>query len=200
VQPTLGTRVLIGVSNLVRGYWWVLPLLVVAGLLVWARVRRTPAARQALDRLQLRVPLVRRLVLYSELGRMARTMSILMRSGVHILDTVAISARVLKNTVLRQSVAGITAELRRGERLDLALGRIPAFPHLMVRMVAVGEETGNVEAMLERIAQRFEGDLRRLIARALSILEPAVIVTLGLVVGVIVITMFLAIMEMQSAI
>ncbi len=199
VEPTFSTRFLIALSHFVRGYWWLPPLLVAGVVGGFLYARRTAGGQRAMDAFVLRLPLVGKLVLYSNLARMSRTMCILMRGGVHILDTVNISARVLQNVTLHDSLFGVTAELRRGERLAKALGRANFFPTFMLRMIAVGEETGNVDSMLERVADRFEGELRKLIARGLALLEPVVIVLLGLVVGFIVVTMFMAIMQLQGS-
>jgi len=191
-------QLLIGLSALLRGYWWaillVLAVVVIAGLQAW----RSRGAREASQRVFVRLPILGSLTLLTNFTRMARTMAILMRNGVHILQTVAIGARVLQNTVLRHSVATVSAELRQGEKLAQALGRSPYVPQLMLRMIAIGEETGSVDQMLERVADRFETDLRRKIRRTLSLLEPAVIVFLGLFIGLVVVSMFLAIMEMQG--
>ena len=197
VELTGATKVLIALSKAVRGYWWVIPLAAAAVMLFVARARRSEAIRERVDHLLLRTPFVKTLILNANLARLSRTMAIMMRSGVHILDTVSIGARVLQNRVLRQSLSGIGGELRRGERLADALGRVPYMPPFMIRMLAVGEETGNVAVMLEKTADRFENDLKTNIRRSLSLIEPAVIVCLGLIVGTIVITMFLAIMDMQ---
>lgn len=127
-------------------------------------------------------------------------MAILMRSGVHLLNTVSIANRVVQNNEMRRSLQELSAELRQGQRLSAALGKSPYIPPMMLRMIAVGEETGGVENMLERTADRYEADLRRLVKGLLSLFEPLIIISLGLVVGLIVLLMFMAIMDMQGAI
>lgn len=200
IEPTFSTKFLIGLSSFVRGYWWLFPLLLVGGTIAFVYARRSDSGRRSLDGLLLKLPVIGKLALYGNLARMSRTMSILMRGGVHILDTVNISSRVLQNTVLKEALATVTPDLRRGERLAKALSQASFLPPYMLKMIAVGDETGNIESMLERVADRFEGELKKLVARGLALLEPAVIVVLGLVVGLIVITMFLAIMQLQGAV
>ncbi|NOY79888.1 MAG: type II secretion system F family protein [Kiritimatiellaeota bacterium] len=193
------TQFLLDISAALRQYWWAFPLALALFLLLIREARReTGPVREAWDRLLLRLPLVRRVTLMSNLARMARTMATLMRSGAHLLDTVTIASRVIQNTPLRRSVSGLAAGLRRGERLSHALSQSSLIPSFMIRMIAVGEETGEVEAMLNRVADRYEQELRRLIRRVLSVFEPAVIICLGLIVGLIVASMFLAIMDVQS--
>jgi type II secretory pathway component PulF len=197
----LPTRILLGLSALAKGFWWVVPLLLVAGVILLLQLRReTSAARAAFDRWVLGAPVTGRLVLYSNLARLARTMSILMRSGVHLLDTVSIATRVVQNQTLAQSLAGLSGELRQGQRLSDAMAQSRFIPTMMLRMVAVGEETGAVDTMLERVAERYEAELKRLVKRLLSAFEPLVIIGLGLIVGGVVTLMFLAIMNMQNAI
>ena len=138
------------------------------------------------------------MVLLANIGRLVRTMAILMRNGVHLLDTVAIAARVIQNSRLRSSISTLAADLRRGERLSVALGRSPYVPTMVIRMLAVGEEMGASDVMLERVADRYDDDLKHLVKRALSWFEPIVIIVLGLVVGSIVLMLFMAVMDMQG--
>lgn len=194
----LSTRALLALSGFVRRDWWIFPLLLVGVGLLLYRARREGWFRIWLDRWALSLPLIRQLTLYANISRMARTMAILMRSGVHLLDTVAIAAKVLENSQIRQSISGLASELRQGQRLSAALGGSRFIPAFMLRMLAVGEETGSVETMLERVAERYESDLRRTVRRTLSLFEPITILVLGLFVGMIVVTMFLAILDTQS--
>jgi type II secretory pathway component PulF len=127
-------------------------------------------------------------------------MSILMRSGVHLLNTVSIATRVIENTAIRQSLEEVAGELRQGQKISKALSRSAFVPPMMLRMIAVGEETGEVESMLDRVADRYENDLRRIVKRMLSLLEPVIIIVLGLGIGLIVLLMFMAIMDMQNAV
>ena len=197
--PTLSMELLLKLSALGRGFWWVIPLALVA--LAWlAREMRREGTRLRswYDEAILSVPLAGKMVLYANLARMCRTMSILMKSGVHLLDTVGIANRVIENESLRRSVSGVAGELRRGQKLSSALGQSPRIPSFLLRMLAVGEETGDVETMLGRVADRYEEDLRRSVKRLLALFEPVVIILLGLVVGSIVLLMFLAMMDLQN--
>jgi type II secretory pathway component PulF len=197
----LPTRILLGLSAFAKGFWWVIPLVLAAGVVLLVQLKReTGATRAAFDRWVLGAPLTGKLVLYSNLARLARTMSILMRSGVHLLDTVSIATRVVQNQTLAQSLAGLAGELRQGQRLSDAMAQSRHIPTMMLRMVAVGEETGAVDTMLERVAERYEAELKRLVKRLLSTFEPLVIIVLGVIVGGVVTLMFLAIMNMQNAV
>lgn len=195
------TRILLAMSAFARGFWWLVPLALAGVALLGLQVRRENSAlRAAFDRWVLTSPVAGRLVLYSNLARLARTMAILMRAGVHLLDTVTIASRVVQNQAMAHSLAGLSGELRQGQRLSDAMSQSRHIPTMMLRMVAVGEETGSVDTMLERVAERYEADLKRLVKRLLSVFEPVVIICLGIAVGSVVMLMFLAIMNMQSAI
>ena len=151
------------------------------------------------DNLILKVPIIGKLVLYSNIARLCRTMAILMRSGVHLLNTVSIANRVVQNKTISTSITGLAGDLRQGQKLSSALSASKYIPSLMLKMIGVGEETGAVEIMLERVADRYEADMRKSIKRLLSLFEPIIIVVLGISVGSIVLLMFMAIMDMQGA-
>ncbi len=195
------TELMVWLSEAVHDYWWV--SLVVLGVVIWIahQVRKPEGAmRRGWDALVLRIPVLKRLSLYSNLSRFARTMAILMRSGVHLLSTVSIANRVIQNLQIRASLDAVAGELRQGQKISGALGHSRFIPSLMLRMIAVGEETGNVEGMLDRVADRYEEDLRSTIKRLLSLFEPVIIILLGLGIGFVVLLMFMAIMDMQNAV
>lgn len=192
------TKGLLAVSDVVQSYWWVLPLLIVAGVVFVRQLKTKPRWRAVWDAFKLKLPVLGTLTSLANLSRLSRTMSILMNSGVHLLNTVTISAKIVQNSAIRQSLEGVGAELRQGSRLSQAIGKSPYMPTFMLRMIGVGEETGDVAGMLERVAERYENDLTRLTRRLLSMFEPLIIVFLGLLVGGIVLTMFMAIMNMQG--
>ncbi len=197
-ETSFATELLLKISSGARAYWWLLPVVLILLASLALQLRRDGRVRAMYDEWILHVPIAGRLVLLANLARMARTMSILMRSGVHLLDTVAIANRVIQNRTLSQSISGLSGELRQGQRLSNALGHSRYIPPFMLRMLAVGEETRAVHTMLERVAERYEEDLKRGIRRLLSLFEPLVIVVLGLFVAGIVLLMFLAIMDLQS--
>lgn len=198
-DPSFSTELLLNLSELMRTYWWGGIIVLVVGLIGARQVGKDGKLRDSWDNFVLKLPLLGKIVILSNIGRQVRTMSILMKSGVHLLDTVAISAKVLQNSKLQQSISGLAAELRRGERLSAALSRSPYIPPLVTRMIAVGEETGATDEMLSRVADRYDNDLKQIIKRALSWFEPLVIIFLGGVVGVIVVLLFLAVLDIQTS-
>lgn len=195
------TDFLMAVSGAVRSYWWMI-LVLVAGI-VWMvhEIRKADSPlRRWWDRTTVKLPIFGKLVLFSNLSRFARTMSILMRSGVPLLNTVSIANRVIQNLTMRGSLDEVAGELRQGQKISGALSKSKYIPSMMLRMISVGEETGNVEEMLDRVADRYEADLRKSIKRLLSLFEPLIIVLLGIGIGLVVLLMFTAIMDMQHAV
>ena len=199
IQST-ATDVLLAMSGFLHSWWWTSLVLLAAIVYVIMQIRKPDTAiRSAYDSAILKVPIIGKLVLYSNIARLCRTMAILMRSGVHLLNTVSIANRVVQNKTISASITGLAGDLRQGQKLSAALSASKYIPSLMLKMIGVGEETGAVETMLERVADRYEADMRKSIKRLLSLFEPIVIVVLGISVGSIVLLMFMAIMDMQGA-
>ena len=198
-EPSFSTQLLLDLSELMRTYWWGGIIILAVFVFIVQQVRKEGKFRDFWDDLVLKLPMLGKIVILANIGRQVRTMSILMKSGVHLLDTVAISAKVLQNSKLQQSISGLAAELRRGERLSAALSRSQYIPPLVTRMLAVGEETGATDEMLARVADRYDNDLKQIIKRALSWFEPLVIIFLGGIVGIIVVLLFLAVLDIQTS-
>lgn len=194
------TDILLGMSSFLQSYWWTAFVVIGAFVFLIMQIRKPGSpVKLAFDELVLKLPVIGKLVLYSNIARLCRTMAILMRSGVHLLNTVSIANRVVQNTTISKSIAGLSGDLRQGQRLSAALSESKFIPSIMLKMIEVGEETGAVETMLEHVAERYESDMRKSIKRLLSLFEPVVIILLGLSVGAIVLLMFMAIMDMQGA-
>ncbi len=198
-EPSWSTQMLIKTSEVVREFWWLGLIGMVLAIIIVRVIGKGGWVKEYWDDLVLKIPFLNRIVILANIGRQVRTMSILMKSGVHLLQTVAISAKVLENSKLQKSISGLAAELRRGERLSSALSRSPYIPPLVIRMLAVGEETGATHEMLSRVADRYDHDLKHIIKRALSWFEPIVIILLGGVVGTLVLLLFMAVLDIQSS-
>ncbi len=193
-------NMLLAVSGLIRNHWWIMLLAVLAGAAGGGMAIKNLRIRKKIDQLCLNIPVLKTMLLHANLARMTKAMAILMRSGAHILDTVRISSRVIQNSAVRDSIGDLELDLRKGRRLAAALSQSRYIPSDMIRMLTLGEETGEMPMMLEKLADRYERELRKKMQRTLTLLEPALILSLGLIVAVVVITMFLAILEIQGGI
>lgn len=195
--PTL-TKVLIATSDFLRASsLWLILGLVASGVL-WQRLLRHPGRRRAWHRLLLRVPGISGLLITLDTARFASTLSILMASGVPLLEALRIAGQVLQNLVLRDESEAVALQVAEGSSLSKALGRAGHFPPLMVHMVASGESSGSLEAMLERSAQNQERELEMTLGTVLSLFEPLMVVFMGGVVLLIVLAILLPIFDLNT--
>jgi type IV pilus assembly protein PilC len=195
----LVTRLLMAVSNLVKVYWWGVGAgiaLVVVALRQWFR---TEAGALARDRALLKLPIFGPMVSKQAIARFARTLGGLLSSGITILKALAVVERVVGNRVIAAAVRGALDEVRQGQTLVSNLQRSGVIPPMVLEMISVGEETGTLEEMLDKVADFFEEDVQRTAERLSASLEPVIIVGLAVTVGFIVASMMMPIFNLWSA-
>lgn len=189
---------LLGVSAFASWAWWLIPCAAVG---IWTGLKRffgAEAFHYNYSKFLLSLPLFGRIIVDLEMCKYIRTLSILIANHVEIIRTVKISGRIIHNPVIAKAFADIARKLKGGAKLSAALAGNRFVPLGMVPMLRVGEESGTVGEMLSRIATHLESDTRLKIKRLLSLFEPAVIVFLALVVLVVVVSIFVAMMEINS--
>ena len=194
----LSTRILLAASAFTASYWWIVagvPLLVVLGVRGYIQ---TEEGRAVWDRAILHLPLFGRLIRELEANRFARTFGTLLQSGVPVLTALRIVADTVGNMAIARTLPQLAERVKRGEPIAASLKAAGAFPALAVHMTRVGEETGRLEEMLLRVADIYEGRVRTTIKRLLSLLEPSLILVLGVIVGFIVVSMLLAIFSISD--
>lgn len=192
------TRLVIGLSDLMRDWGWLILLMmaaVVAGGLI---ARRREAVRLKLDAWVLRLPLVGRLTRDLHGARMARTLSTMIAAGLPVLEGLTITARTVSNRALRRATEQMAEAVREGGGLSAAMRRAEVFPPILVYMTASGESSGRLEPMLERAADYLEREFSNFTAVMLSLLEPAIIVVMGGIVAVIVLSILLPILQINT--
>lgn len=192
------TSLLIFVSHAVSGYWWLILALLVSGWAVWSRWRKTPGGRLRWDSLMLRVPIFGRLNLLIAVARFTRTLSTLLASGVQLLTAMEIGKNVLGNTRLQAVIEEAILAIRGGESIAEPLKRSRAFPPMVTHMVAVGERTGQLEKMLTNVSTAYEADVDSKVVALTSLLEPLMIVLLGVVVGFISMAILMPLIQMNK--
>lgn len=194
------TQFLITVSNgFKKGLPYILPLLFAAGYL-FNKWKKTPAGNLATDRLLLKMPVFGPLALKVSVARFARILSQLVKSGVPIMDALNIVAAATGNKVIENAVVKGRDCVERGEPLSAGLSDTPQIPKMLIRMLAAGEKTGKVDEMMDSIADFYEDEVQTMIAGLTSLIEPFLMVFLGLMVGSIVVCMFLPIFKMAEVI
>jgi general secretion pathway protein F len=194
----LPTRILLAISRGLVDYWWVLALAVLGIVLVWQLVARSDAGRLAVDRWLLGLVAVGDLVRKIEVGRFARTLGTLLRSGVPLLAALGVAREVAGNRVIAQALGTVQEGAKKGDGLARPMAETGAFPALAIHMVRVGEETGRIEDMLDRVATTYENEIRVAVRRFIALLEPVIILVLGLVVLGIVLSILLAILSINE--
>jgi general secretion pathway protein F len=192
------TRIVIGLSDVMRAYGWIAALLMVAGGLVFARALKHDAFRLKVDRAILAMPFVGRLVRDVHAARLARTLATMLASGLPVLEGLQITARTVRNGVLRDATLGMATQIREGGSISGALKRAGVFPPILVYMAASGESSGKLEPMLARAADYLEQEFATFTAVALSLLEPGIIILMGGVVALIVLSILLPILQINS--
>jgi len=196
-QLPLPTRLLLGVSDFVAQWWWLLLMLLAAvtvGVMRWAR---TPSGRERIDRLTLDVPYLGRLAQKLAVARFARTLSTLLASGIGLLPSLDIVKSIVDNTVLTRAIERARDAIREGQSIAPPLRESGLFPPLVVHMVAVGERSGQLEAMLSKAADTYDDEVENAVVALTTILEPIIIVFMGGVVLFIVLAILLPIFELN---
>ncbi|GAB4156614.1 MAG: type II secretion system F family protein [Planctomycetota bacterium] len=192
------TQTVLNVSRFMAAYWY---LFLVVPFIFWGTfklIRMSPAGSHALDRLNLWWPILGNIGVKSNISRFCRTLGTLIASGVPILDALEIIQAATGNQVFARVIAQVHDNIRQGGSVAEPLDSSPVFDDMVVNMVRVGEETGELDRMLLRIADSYDEEVDNLVAALVSILEPAIIVVLGLTVGTIVISLFLPLISLMN--
>jgi type II secretion system protein F len=194
----LQARVILGLSDLLRGYWWVGIGLVAMAVGSVRYSIRSPRGRYSWDQWKLRIALVGPLLRKMEVASLARTLGTLLKSGVPMLQALGIVKEVAGNLVIGRAIGEVEVGVREGAGIADPLARSGVFPPLAVQMIAVGEETGRLDEMLIRIAEHFDREVRVKINQFTRLLEPVMILVMGLGIGFIVISMLSAIFSVND--
>jgi len=192
------TELLIFISGVVGSYWWLLIAAAILGYIGVKRWGRRPRGRKFFDQLKLRLWLIGPLARFIAVARFARTLATMLAAGVPVLNALEIVKKVLNNVVLEKVVDEARDAIREGESIAAPLKRSGQFPSMMVHMVAVGERSGQLEAMLENVAGAYERDVEGKVARLTTVLSPMIIIIMALVVVFIVFSVLQPILDMQN--
>src|SRR5881409_1742406 len=194
----LPTRIVIGASNVLKNFWWLIIIGGVFAVVSLNRYYKTTAGKLQIDKLLLSLPVLGDLLRKSAVSRFTRTLGTLISSGVSILDGLEITARTAGNMVIHNAVMESRASIAGGETIAAPLQKSKVFPPMVISMIAVGEQTGGLDEMLTKIADFYDDEVDAAVSALLSLLEPIMIVFLGVVVGMVV-SMYLPIFDMVNA-
>lgn len=200
MELPLPTRIVIGLSQFLQNYWWA--MIIVIALTIWA-IRSyygTEPGRKKIDQLLLNMPVLGDLLRKSAVSRFTRTLGTLISSGVSILDGLEITAKTAGNRVIHDAVMESRNSIAGGETIAAPLERSKVFPPMVISMIAVGEQTGGLDEMLTKIADFYDEEVDVAVGALLSLMEPVMIVVLGVIVGGMVVAMYLPIFDMVNAV
>ena len=192
------TRMVMGTSAFLAGYWWLLAILIAVGAFAFWRALKVESFRYRFDATLLRLPLLGRLIRDLHAARMARTLSTMVASRLPLMEGLTLTTQTVHNRVLRQASEEIVEAIRGGGSLSAALRRAGVFPPLLVYLAASGESAGRLDTMLERAADYLEREFDSFTSAALAMLEPVIIILMGGIVAVIILSILLPILQLQS--
>jgi type IV pilus assembly protein PilC len=187
----LPTEIVITISDFMAGYWWII-LIVIGGISYATKsYYETTNGRRVIDNMLLKFPLFGDILRKVGVARFSRTLATLLSSGVPILESLDITARTAGNVIIQEGIMKIRAGIEQGQTIVEPLKAAGIFPPMVAQMIGVGEQTGALDAMLSKIADFYEQEVDAAIANLLTLLEPIMIVFLGVTIGGIVISMYL---------
>lgn len=190
------TEILLAVSDVVQNYWYLIPGIPVVIVLMWKGISSTPKGKYALDKFLLYMPVFGAIIHKSTISRFARTLGTLIASGVPILESLSITREATGNDVIAKAIDEVHASIKEGESIAKPLQESGVFDDMLVNMIDIGEETGELDKMLVKIADNYDDDVDVAVESLTSIIEPILIVGMGGAVGFIVIALFLPLIEL----
>ena len=195
------TKLTVSMSNLVTGQWYILLAVLIAGPIAFKKWRKSDAGRPVWDRMRLKVPFkIGVTVQKIALARWSRTFAALYSAGVPIMSAIEITGQTAGNSVVEKAMTDVIESVKSGGSIAEPLKDAPIFPSMVAQMIAVGEETGNLDAMLSKVADFYEDEVEAAVKALTSILEPVMIILVGGIVGFIVIAMYMPMFKVYDAI
>lgn len=195
------TKMIIAASDFMIAYWWAILFIVVGTItaLVMAK-NRVPAFANFIDRMMLKLPIVGKILHESSIARFARTLAVTFKAGVPLVEALDTVAGATGNQVYENAVYRIRDDVSVGYQVNMAMKQVNLFPHMVIQMVAIGEEAGALDAMLFKVAEFYEQEVNNAVDALSSLLEPLIMIILGTIVGGMVIGMYLPIFKLAAAI
>jgi type IV pilus assembly protein PilC len=187
----LPTRALMWLSDMFKTYWYVVLGGAITGRFLFRRYKKTDKGREMVDAIKLRAPVFGSLFHKTALSRFSSTLAMLMKAGVPILQALEIVSDTVNNKVIGKAITEVQLSVRDGESIAKPLMKHPIFPPMVVQMISVGEETGQVDVMLEKIAQFYDQEVEAAVDALTSLIEPILIAVIGACVGGAVVALYL---------
>lgn len=192
------TSAVLSFSYFFRTYWWIYLPILVGGItwLIWQI--RSPKGRIWMERFFLRLPVLKTLIIQTAVARFSRTMGTLLQGGLNMIDALRISRGVMKNAVLEKEIQIAEGRIIEGRSLSSEIGKSSYFPHLVSKMLAVGEESGSSIQMLNRIADMYEQEIEKTLDRLMALAQPLILIVMGVVIGTVLLAILLPLTDVSS--
>ncbi len=200
IELPLPTRMLIAISEFLIGYWWLLGLVIIVAVILFFRFKASEVGGRMLDEWRMKAPVLGKIVKLNLFGQFARTLGTLLQNGVPVLTALKITEQVLPNRLIKEAVAKTREAVTDGKTLAQPLAQSKIFPQLMVDLVRIGEETGDVPGALNNLADTYEGELQIGLRLMTQLIEPVLIVVMGIVVAFLLLSIFLPLFKLISSI
>ncbi|NIO16070.1 MAG: hypothetical protein GTN70_03585 [Deltaproteobacteria bacterium] len=194
----LSTKILISISGFLGKAWWLLALAIIGGYVLYGKYYASSPGRERIDAIKLKIPLLGKLSICVAMERFSSTMSTLIRSGLTMEKALMISAGTTGNSVIHDRIQHLRERVVEGAPLAGTMKQEPIFPPILIQMVSVGEESGNLDFMLKKAAQAFEREYENFLERFLSLIEPVIILVMGGLVAFIVISVMLPLLNLSQ--
>jgi type II secretory pathway component PulF len=194
----LPTLILISFSNFILRFWWTVPLAVVTVFVLFRRFKATPGGQRRLDEWKMKAPIFGKVFRLNLFGQFARTLSTLLENGVPVLTALKITEQIMPNAVIKEAVARAREEVTDGKTLAQPLARSKVFPQLMVDLVKIGEDTGDVPGALKNIADTYESELSIALRVMTNLIEPTLIIVMAMVVAFLLLSLMLPMFKLIS--
>ena len=198
VPLPLPTRILIGSSRFLTGYWWLLALLAVIAVILFKRFQTSEEGAHKLDEWKMKLPVLGKVIKLNLFGQFARTLGTLLQNGVPVLTALKITEQVIANRTVKQAIAKTRDAVTDGKTLAQPLAHSKLFPQLMVDLVRIGEETGDVPGALNNLADTYEGELQIALRVMTNLIEPVLIIVMAVIVVFLLISILLPLFQLVS--
>jgi type II secretory pathway component PulF len=192
------TQILIGISRLFAGYWWAMLIVVALVVILFKRFQSSPEGRRKLDQWKMNVPVFGKVIKLNLFGQFSRTLSTLLENGVPVLTALKITEQIIPNTVVKEAISKTREEVTDGKTIAQPLARSKVFPQLMVDLVKIGEDTGDVPGALKNVADTYENELNIALRVMMNMIEPVMIVVMAVGVGFLLLSVLSAMFAMTA--
>ncbi len=198
IQLPMMTQILVKISHLFSGYWWLMLALAIAAIIVFKRFQSTPEGHRRIDQWKMNAPIFGKVIKLNLFGQFARTLSTLLENGVPVLTALKITEQIIPNVIIKEAIAKTREEVTDGKTIAQPLGRSKIFPQLMVDLVKIGEDTGDVPGALKNVADTYENELSIALRIMTNMIEPTLIIIMALGVGFLLMSVLSAMFAITS--